>query len=102
MPKVFVVNKSTSKSGTGHDFSPAEKFGEIVFLSKGPMNRYSTNNMHRRFTEVMQNSNPDDYIVPCSLNVMNIIAGAVFAFMHGKLNLLLFKEGEYLERNLII
>ena len=96
MSKVFIVNKSA------HDFSPAEEFGEIVFLSEGPMNRYSTNNMHRKFTEVMEGSSPDDYIVPCSLNVMNSIASAVFAVMHGKLNLLLFKNGEYLERNLII
>ena len=96
MPKVFIVNRSA------HDFSPAEKFGQIIFLSEGPMNRYSTNNMHRKFKEIMQESNPEDYIVPCSLNVMNIIAGAVFAEKHGTLNLLLFKEGEYLERNLII
>ena len=96
MPHVYIVNKSA------HDFSPAEIFGEIVFLSEGPMNRYSTNNMHRRFTEIMKDSDPEDYIVPCSLNVMNIIAGAVFARLHGTLNLLLFKGGEYLERNLII
>lgn len=96
MPKVYIVNRSA------HDFSPAEKYGEIVFLSEGPMNRYSTNHMHRKFTEVMAGSEEGDYIVPCSLNVMNSIACAVFAVKHGRLNLLLFKEGEYLERNLII
>lgn len=95
MSKVFIVNKSA------HDFSPAEKFGQIVFLSEGPMNRYSTNNMHRKFTEAMKNSDAHDYIVPCSLNVMNSIASSVFAVMHGRLNLLLFKEGEYLERNMV-
>jgi len=50
----------------------------------------------------MKDSGPEDFIVPCSLNVMNIIAGAVFARKHGRLNLLLFKEGEYIERNLVI
>ena len=96
MSKVYIVNKSA------HDFSPAEKYGEILFLSEGPMNRYSTNHMHRKFTDIMKGSSPDDHIVPCSLNVMNSIACAIFARMHGKLNLLLFKGGEYLERNLII
>ena len=96
MPKVFIVNRSA------HDFSPAEEFGEIIFLSEGPMNRYSTNNMHRKFTDILRDSNSEDYIVPCSLNVMNSIACAIFAVMHRKLNLLLFKNGEYLERNLII
>ena len=102
MPKVYVVNKSTVRGGTGHDFSPAEAYGEIVYLSEGPMNRYATNHMHRKFTEIIDESNPEDYIVPCSLNVMNSIACAVFAVKHGRLNLLLFKQGEYLERNLII
>jgi len=95
MSYVYVVNKSA------HDFSPAEKFGQIIFLSEGPMNRYSTNNMHRKFTEAMKDSNEHDYIVPCSLNVMNSIASSVFAVMHRRLNLLLFKEGEYLERNMV-
>ena len=95
MSHVYVVNRSA------HDFSPAEKFGQIIFLSEGPMNRYSTNNMHRRFTEVMKDSSEHDYIVPCSLNVMNSIASSVFAVMHRRLNLLLFKEGEYLERNMV-
>jgi len=96
MPNVYIVNKSN------HDFSPAEKYGELVFLSEGPMNRYSTNNMFRIFKEKMESSSDYDYIVPCSLNVMNSIACAIFAHKHGKLNLLLFKGGVYIERNHIL
>ena len=96
MAKVFIVNKSN------HDFSAAEQYGEPVFLSEGPMNRYSTNNMMRVFGERMKDSDEHDYIVPCSLNVMNSIACAIFAYKHGKLNLLLFKEGSYIERNHIL
>ena len=95
MNKVFIVNKSA------HDFSVAKEYGEVVFLSEGPMNRYSTNNMHRLFSSVMEGSNAEDYIVPCSLNVMNSLACALFAVKHRKLNLLLFKEGKYLERNIV-
>lgn len=93
MGTVYIVNKSS------HDFGPAEKFGEIKFLSQGPMNRYSTNNMVRMFSEILRESSPNDYIVPCSLNVMNSIACAIFARLHGRLNLLLYKNGEYIERN---
>jgi hypothetical protein len=93
MKRVYVVNKSS------HDFSPAEHFGEITFLSEGPMNRYSTNSMYRTFYEILKDSSPDDYIVPCALNVMNSLACAIFAHKHGKLNLLLYKNGEYIERN---
>lgn len=94
MAQVFIVNKS------GHDFNAAEKYGDIVFLSEGPMNRYAVNHMHRLFTEKMKDSEETDYIVPCSLNVMNSIASSVFTFKHGTLNLLLFRDGMYIERNL--
>lgn len=94
--KVFVVNKSN------HDFSPAEKFGKIIFLSEGKMNRYATNSMLRQFKELLQDSTKDDYIVLCSLNVMNSIACALFAAMHGTLNLLLYKDGKYIERNHVL
>ncbi len=94
--KVYIVNKSA------HDFSAADIFGEAVFLSEGPMNRYSVNNMVRQFTDRMSKSKKEDYIVPCSLNVMNSIASAIFAYKHGRLNLLLFKGGNYLERNVVL
>ena len=94
--KVYIVNKSA------HDFSAAKFFGDIIFLSEGPMNRYSVNNMVRQFTDRMSKSKKEDYIVPCSLNVMNSIASAIFAYKHGRLNLLLFKEGNYLERNVVL
>ena len=96
MSKVYIVNKSN------HDFSAAKHYGDLIFLSEGPMNRYATNNMLRIFTEKMKGSKDRDYIVPCSLNVMNSIACAIFACKHSKLNLLLYKAGSYIERNHVL
>lgn len=96
MKTVYIVNKSN------HDFGPAKEFGTLTFLSEGPMSRYSTNNMFRHFSAVLKDSNPDDYIVPCSLNVMNAVACAIFAHQHGRLNLLLYRQGEYIERNHVL
>jgi len=96
MSHVYIVNKSA------HDFTSASKYGNIVFLSEGSMNRYSTNSMVRTFKQMMEDSAPEDYIVPCSLNVMNSIACAIFAHKHGRLNLLLFKDGKYIERNHVL
>ena len=93
---VYIVNRSS------HDFSAAEPFGNITFLSEGSMNRYATNSMIRQFELAMIKSTENDYIVPCSLNVMNSIACAIFAHKHGKLNLLLFKDGKYIERNHVL
>lgn len=97
MPTVYIVNKSF------HDFSEAEKYGKLVFLSEGSMDRYEVNNMARQFESYLKDSSPTDYIVPCSLNVMNSIACAMFAVRHGTLNLLLYKQGKgYIERNLVL
>jgi rhodanese-related sulfurtransferase len=96
MKNVYIVNRSA------HDFSAAEPYGNVIFLSEGSMNRYATNSMVRQFDEAMAGSTEEDYIVPCSLNVMNSIACAIFAHKHGKLNLLLFKDGKYIERNHIL
>jgi hypothetical protein len=96
MKKVYIVNRSA------HDFTPAEEFGKVIFLSEGSMNRYATNSMIRQFEEAMVDSDKNDYIVPCSLNVMNSIACAIFAHKHGKLNLLLYKNGKYIERNHVL
>jgi len=96
MRKVYIVNRSP------HDFSDAERFGETVFLTEGSLNRYATNNMVRLFTEAMTNSKADDLIVLCSLNVMNAVACAVFASKHKCINLLLYKDGRYIERNHVL
>lgn len=93
--KVFVANKSA------HDFSDAKKYGRLIFITEGKLNRFNVNDMHRRASEAMKKSEPNDYIVPCSLNVLNSIICSTFAVMHGRLNLLLFKEGGYVERNIV-
>ena len=95
MPNVYVVSNSA------HDFSEAKKFGKLIFLSEGAMNRYHCNNMTRQFDECLKNSTPDDYILLCGLSVMNSIACADFAFRHGRINLLLFRKGRYVERNIV-
>ena len=96
MSKVYIINKSS------HNFNAAKKYGEAIYLSEGLMNRYATTNMHRQFTAILKDSQPEDYIVLCSLNVMNAIACSIFVRKHGTLNLLLYKKGGYVERNLII
>lgn len=96
MARVYIVNESS------HDFSSAEKYGKLVFCTSGRMNRFGTNDMIRKFQDAMRNSCKDDYILLCSLNVMNSLACSVFARKHGTLNLLLFKDGEYVERNHVL
>ncbi len=94
--KVYVVNKG------GHDFSSAEYFGKIEYLSEGSLNKYAVTNMYRVFSSKLRDSQPNDYILLTGLTTMCSIACSIFAFMHGKLNILLFKGNRYVERSIVL
>ncbi len=99
MHKVFVPNKSV------HDFSPAVKFGELVFLSEGNVRRYNTSSLYMRFQPLLKDSTPEDYLLVTGLTTLNLIAAFILTQLHGRLNLLLFKSQAnnkfYIERVLI-
>lgn len=91
-PKVFVVNKST------HDYSQAEKYGELVYVTTGHQYHFATGTHARNWLEKLKNSQPEDMIILSSLNVLCGIGCAVFAMLHGRLNLLLYRNGKYMLR----
>lgn len=93
-PKVFVINRG------GHDYSAAKRFGEIEFLSEGKKSRYAITEMYRDFAEKLKDSQPDDFLMPTSLKTMSMVASAMLAYMHGKVNWLLHKDGYYVVRTL--
>ena len=99
MSNVFIVNKSI------HDFSAANEFGKLIYLSEGSINRFNTSRIYRMFYPILKNSNKDDYILITGLTIMNLIAAFIFTMKHRRLNLLLFRSfkgrKEYLERILI-
>ena len=95
MTKVYIVNKSA------HNFTAALKFGKLIPLSEGSMNREAPNSMHRQFSEVMVDSEESDFILISGLSIMNVVACGIFIHKHKKLNVLLYKNGEYIERNLV-
>jgi len=94
--KVYVTNRG------GHSYYAAEKFGELIYITEGTLNRFSTNTLYRAFIDGMSESQPEDYILITSMSIVNAIGAAVFARKHGKLNLLLYRNGEYVLRELDI
>jgi len=87
MPKIYVPNDS------GHDFSKAEEYGELVVLTRGILGKYQITSMFRSMEEAIRDSSPDDYILMCGPSVMQAVICSMFAYLHGGLNLLLFKTG---------
>jgi len=102
MNKVFIVNRG------GHDHTDAKRFGRLIFLSEGEVNRYATNVMYRTFVEKLRKSKPNDYILITGLSVMSSLACSIFARLHGQINLLLYQSsgpgenGHYVERSVLL
>lgn len=99
MTKVYIVNKSV------HDYSDAERYGELVFLSTGNLKRFSTSKAYRKFWPILSQSGPKDYLLVSGMPMLCIIAAFIMSIKHKRLNLLLFNPSgtkkEYLERILI-
>lgn len=101
MPNVYIVNKGS------HDHRDAKRFGSLVYLSEGSINRYSTNSMYREFYPTLLKSGPEDYILPTGLTIMSAIACSIFAMLHSRLNLLIYKAsrtggpGRYVQRSMV-
>lgn len=93
-PLVFVLNRG------GHDYSPAERFGTITYVTEGIQSKYSTGIMFREIEAALSRSSPADYIVLSGLTTMCSIACAMFAYRHGILNLLIYRDGDYVARRL--
>lgn len=82
--RVYVINDSC------HDYSEAESFGTLTFLTKGKINKLATARMYREFEAQLKDSSKEDFILLSGLTIMSVIACCMFAGMHGKLNLLIF------------
>jgi hypothetical protein len=95
LPNVFIVNKSC------HNYSDAKRFGKLVFMTEGTINRYAVSIVYREFITYMKDSDPEDFILVTGMSTMLAVACGIFSAQHGRLNLLLFKKGRYLERTLM-
>ena len=94
--KVYVTNRG------GHKYDAAEKYGEIIYVTEGTLNRFATSSLYRAFVDAMKDSEAEDFILITSMSMVNAIGAAVFARKHGCLNLLLYRSGEYVLREIDI
>ena len=95
MPNVYIVNKSC------HNFSAAKHFGNLVYMTEGTINRYAVSIIYREFIKFLDKSKPEDYLIVTGMSTMLSIACGILAAKHQRLNLLLYKNGRYLERTIM-
>ena len=100
MSNVYIINRGC------HDYSLAEKYGSLVYLTDESFNRFSTGHMYRKFKEGLRESDHSDYILISGLTIMSSIACSMFALKHKRLNLLLHSssggEEKYIKRTIIM
>lgn len=86
--KVYIPNSS------GHNYSDAERFGELVVLSTGTIDKFNITAMHRLFSPFLQASSPTDWIIQTGPSITLSIVSAMFAARHQCLNLLIWRVEE--------
>lgn len=96
MSKVFILNKGA------HDFTAAKKYGDLVYCTDGSLQKWNTSQMYRECSDAMLESQPEDFILLTSLTTLCCIACAIFAFKHGRINLLIYKDGTYVQRDIVL
>lgn len=92
--RVYIANQS------GHDFSQAERYGSLSYVTKGLINRFSVNYMARTWAVALKESKPNDYILVTSLTILTCIGCAIFGHLHGSLNLLIYRNSKYISRRI--
>ena len=73
-----------------------------MFLTSGSVPRYNTESMYRELVEGMQDAEETDYLLISSLAILNALASAIMSRKFGRVNYLLFRDGEYIEKVVVI
>ncbi|KKL77593.1 hypothetical protein LCGC14_2033390 [marine sediment metagenome] len=94
MPLVYIPNKGTNI------YTPAERFGELVFVTKGWVDLADSDSLFSTALESLEHSKPIDYIVMSGPYALVSILCSVFALKHNRLNMLIYRGERYLNREL--
>lgn len=96
MKKVFVLND------TGHDYRDAERFGKVVICTDTSVDRWDISKMYVRLRECLKDASSQDYIMISSLTSLCSVAAAIMAERFGEVHFLLYRDGKYIARDLIL
>jgi hypothetical protein len=96
MANVWIPNKGF------HNYDDAQRFGRLIYLTHGSVNRFNTGGMLRQFVEKMSNSTKEDWILMGGLQQLCVLATAIQTMKFGQAKILLYdaKKGKYLPREL--
>lgn len=94
--KVFVLNDG------GHNYTDAERFGEIVICTTGTVAKDNISMMYRQLSDTLIDAHAEDLIMVSGLTSLCMVAAAMMADQFGEVHMLVHKDGKYEERDLML
>lgn len=82
MPKVFVANYQDM------DFTPAQQFGELVFITQGYIPLNDLEKVRAQIKKFVDLSSPSDYIIQNGPSVIVTLLAVLWFMKHGYINML--------------
>lgn len=95
-PRVFITNYS------GHDYTKAESYGEIRFVTKGFISFQSLDRVRFQVADSLKETRPDDWLLLSGASIVNVLAVVFWLSMHGRVKLLNYDKTEEKYRELIL
>lgn len=96
MAKVFVVNNAN------HDYSKAEQYGELVYITKGKLPIFKTNTVKAMLEKGLVKFSKDDYLLISGPAIVNVMAATILYNKFDTVKFLVFdaKQQDYVVRHL--
>ena len=96
MAKVYVVNN------TNHDYSKAEQYGELVYVTKGKLPIFKTNTVRAMLEKGLVKFSKDDYLLISGPAIVNIMAATILYSKFDTVRFLIFdaKQQNYVVRHI--
>lgn len=95
-PRVFVANFA------GHDYSGAEKYGALCFVTKGFISFQSLDRVKYQVGMGIKDSRPDDWLALSGTNIINVLAAVLWFGMHGQIKILNYDKNTGVYREVTI
>ena len=96
MAKVYVVNN------TNHDYSKAEQYGELVYITKGKVPIFKTNTVRAMLEKGLVKFTKDDYLLISGPAIVSVMAATILYNNFDTVKFLVFdaKQQDYVVRHL--
>jgi hypothetical protein len=96
MAKVYVVNN------TNHDYSKAEQYGELVYVTKGKLPIFKTNTVRAMLEKGLVKFSKDDYLLISGPAIVSVMAATILYSKFDTVKFLIFdaKQQNYVARHI--